>query len=257
MENVFSEININNGDTVLVSSDILKILLYNKKVEGKISPDNIIDMLKEKIGNTGNLLFPTYNWSFCEGKEFDYKKTKSLCGTLSNIALHRKDFKRTKNPIYSLAVYGKDMDHITNLDHKDCFSFNSPFGYLIKKKAKNLFINLHYRVGGFPFVHVVEQKVGVNYRFKKNFKSYYVDSKETKTIKTFSMFVRDISKNIGTTFIREEFDNVLKENNAFNTSQILGGSSEVHVIEVATAFDLLMKNLSNKGNYIYSAKINE
>ena len=71
------------------------------------------------------------------------------------------------------------------------------------------------------------------------------------------MFVRDISKNIGTTFIREEFDNVLKENNAFNTSQILDGSSEVHVIEVATAFDLLMKNLSNKGNYIYSAKINE
>ena len=103
----------------------------------------------------------------------------------------------------------------------------------------------------------MEQKVGVNYRFKKNFKSYYVDSKETKTIKTFSMFVRDISKNIGTTFIREEFDNVLKENNAFNTSQILDGSSEVHVIEVATAFDLLMKNLSNKGNYIYSAKINE
>ena len=84
----FSEININNGDTVLVSSDILKILLYNKKAfESKISPDNIIDMLKEKIGNTGNLLFPTYNWSFCEGKEFDYKNTKSLCGTLSNIAL--------------------------------------------------------------------------------------------------------------------------------------------------------------------------
>ena len=257
MKNVFSEININNGDTVLVSSDILKILLYNKKAKDKISPDNIIDMLKEKIGNNGNLLFPTYNWSFCEGKEFNYKKTKSLCGTLSNIALQRKDFKRTKNPIYSFIVYGKDMEYITNLDHKDCFSLNSPFGYLIKKKAKNLFINLHYRFGGFPFVHVVEQEVGVNYRFKKNFKSYYVDKKETKTMETFSMFVRDIAKNIGTTFIREEFDNVLKENNAYHTSKILDGSSEVHVIEVATAFDLLMKNLSNNGNYIYSAKINE
>lgn len=257
MKNVFSEININNGDTVLVSSDILKILLYNKKVESKISPDNIIDMLKEKIGNTGNLLFPTYNWSFCEGKEFDYKNTKSLCGTLSNIALQRKDFKRTKNPIYSFTVYGKDMEHITNLDHKDCFSFNSPFGYLIEKKAKNLFINLHYRVGGFPFVHVVEQKVGVNYRFKKDFKSFYVDKNNTKTMKTFSMFVRDISKNVGTTFIKEEFDDVLKEKKAFNTSKILDGSSEVNIIEVATAFDLLVENLSNKGNYIYSAKINE
>ena len=74
MKNVFSEININNGDTVLVSSDIVKILLYNKKLKEKISPDNIIDMLKEKIGPTGNLLFPTYNWSFCEGKEYNYKE---------------------------------------------------------------------------------------------------------------------------------------------------------------------------------------
>ena len=141
-------------------------------------------------------------------------------------------------------------------DHKDCFSFNSPFGYLIEKKAKNLFIN-YTIVLSFPFVHVVEQKVGVNYRFKKDFKSFYVDKNNTKTMKTFSMFVRDISKNVGTTFIKEEFDDVLKEKKAFNTSKILDGSSEVNIIEVATAFDLLVENLSNKGNYIYSAKINE
>ena len=35
MKNVFSEININIGDTVLVSSDILKILLLNKKLKEK------------------------------------------------------------------------------------------------------------------------------------------------------------------------------------------------------------------------------
>ena len=103
----------------------------------------------------------------------------------------------------------------------------------------------------------MEQKVGVNYRFKKDFKSFYVDKNNTKTMKTFSMFVRDISKNVGTTFIKEEFDDVLKEKKAFNTSKILDGSSEVNIIEVATAFDLLVENLSNKGNYIYSAKINE
>ena len=38
-------------------------------------------------------------------------------------------------------------------------------------------------------------------------------------MKTFSMFVRDISKNVGTTFIKEEFDDVLKEKKAFNTSK--------------------------------------
>ena len=83
MKNIFSEININNGDTVLVSSDVLKILLYNKKVESKISPDNIIDMLKEKIGN-GNLLFPTYNWSFVKGKNLIIK-ILNLCVEHSQI----------------------------------------------------------------------------------------------------------------------------------------------------------------------------
>ena len=140
MKNVFSEININIGDTVLVSSDILKILLLNKKkLKEKISPNDIIDMLKEKIGSTGNLLFPTYNWGFCQGKVYHYKKTRSLCGTLSNTALQRNDFVRTKNPIYSFAVYGKDMELISNMHHKDCFSLDSPFGYLIKKKLKIYF----------------------------------------------------------------------------------------------------------------------
>ena len=68
---------------------------------------------------------------------------------------------------------------------------------------------------------------------------------------------RDISKNIGTTFIREEFDNILKQNNAYQISKILDGSSEVHIINVEIAYNLLKKNLENNGNYIFFAKINE
>ena len=30
------------------------------------------------------------------------------------------------------------MELISNLEHKDCFSLNSPFGYLIDKKAKKI-----------------------------------------------------------------------------------------------------------------------
>jgi len=256
MNNIFSKININEGDTVLVSSDILRILL-NKSSNNQISPDKIIDMLKEKIGKSGNLLFPTFNWGFCQGKNFDYKKTQSLCGTLSNIALKRDDFIRTKNPIYSFVVTGKDMELISNLEHKDCLSLNSPFGYLIDKKAKNLFIDLHYRAGGFPFVHVIEQEVGVEYRYNKNFTGLYTDKDEKVTKQIFSMFVRDLSKNIGATLTSETFDNVLKENNGIEISKILNGSSEVQIININVAYDLLKKNLENNGDYIFSEKINE
>lgn len=256
MNNVFSKINVNEGDTILVSSDILRILL-NKSSNNQISPDKIIDMLKEKIGKNGNLLFPTFNWGFCEGKNFDYKKTQSLCGTLSNIALKRDDFIRTKNPIYSFVVTGKDAELISNLEHKDCFSLNSPFGYLIDKKAKNLFIDLHYRARGFPFVHVIEQEVGVKYRYNKNFTGLYIDEGGKITEQTFSMYVRDLSKNIGATLISEKFDNTLKKNNGIEISKILNGCSEVQIISIKIAYDLLKKDLSNNGEYIFSEKINE
>ena len=129
MKNLFAEVNLSTGDTVMVSSDVLKIMIHNKKSKNKIDIDSIIDMIIEKISHKGTLLFPTFNWDFCSGKDFDYKKTLSQCGTLSNIALKRSDFKRTKNPIYSFAVTGKDKDFFCNMPHRDSFSFDSPLGY--------------------------------------------------------------------------------------------------------------------------------
>lgn len=257
MDNIFSKVDINDGDTVLVSSDILRILINNRNFKNVISPDKIIDMLKDKIGKNGNLLFPTFNWDFCKGNDYHYKTTESFCGTLSNIALKRNDFLRTKNPIYSFVVTGKDMQFISELEHKDCFSLNSPFGYLINKKAKNLFIDLHYRSRGFPFVHVVEQEVGVSYRYMKNFTGFCTDKDKKKTKKTYSMYVRDLKKNIGATLISEKFDKILLNNKAFQKLKILNNSSEVQIINIKVAYDLLKKDLANNGDFIFSVKIDE
>ena len=62
-----------------------------------------------------------------------------MAGSMGSFALKRKDFRRTKNPIYSFAVTGKDKDYLCNLNHNNCFDFDSPFGYLIKNHAKNAF----------------------------------------------------------------------------------------------------------------------
>ena len=174
MKNFFETLNIDKGDKVLVSSDILRILMLSKKKENNLNPDTIIDMLKEKIGEEGTLLFPTYNWDFCKGKDFNYKTTYSLSGALGNSALKRNDFVRTKNPIYSFAVTGKDKKLLSSINHESCFGLDSPFGYLIKNKGKNLFIDIDYK-SGFTFCHVAEETVGVSYRYLKEFTGYYLD----------------------------------------------------------------------------------
>ena len=211
-------------------------------------------MLIEKVGKSGTLMFPTYNWDFCKGIEFDYKKTMSFCGALSNTALKRKDFLRTKNPIYSFAVTGKDKDLICNMKHDNCFSLNSPFGYLIKNKGKNLFIDLHYRIGGFPFVHLAEQQVGVKYRFLKIFTGNYIDDSNNKSKVNYSMYVRDPKSKVAITFIHEKFDDILKKINAYK--EVFLDEISLTMIDIEKAYSHLVEDLKNGGDLIYTKKTN-
>ena len=241
---------INLGDKILVSSDILKLLIRYKNKKEKFDPNLIIDMLLDRVGKSGTLMFPTFNWSFCKGKDYDYKKTKSSCGSLTNIVLNRKDFLRTKNPIYSFAVSGKDKDFICEMKHENCFSLDSPFGYLIKNNGKNLFIDVHYRERGFPFVHIAEQEVGVKYRFLKKFSGNYIDSKNNKSMINCLFYVRDKKLNVGRTLINETFDETLKKINAYKETFV--EDTFLSIIDIKKAYEILVKDLKNKGNLIYS-----
>ena len=125
------------------------------------------------------LCFPTFNWDFCKGNAFNYLKTKSLTGSLGNLALKRKDFLRSVNPIYSFSIFGKDKQKIAKMSHRACFGLNSPFGFLIKNGGKNLFIDLDYK-SALTYAHVAEETVGVNYRYIKTFNGLYYDRKNKK-----------------------------------------------------------------------------
>jgi len=252
--NAFEKISIFQGDKILVSSSILNILLA-KKNEGKIFDANlIIDLLIQRVGKSGTLMFPTYNWDFCKGNEFNYKKTLSVAGSLGNLALKRKDFLRTKNPIYSFAVTGKDKELVCNLNHESCFGLDSPFGYLIKNNGKNLFIDIDYKKG-FTFCHVVEESVGVNYRYLKNFSGTYVNQSNQKSKVNYKMYVRDLTTNVIETIINEKFDDMLIKNKAYKKTVINGIS--LILIDIKKAYTLLVDDLKSRGNLLYTRKKNK
>ena len=135
-------LNITKGDILYVASDITQILLYYKSKKISFNPNEFIDYLYLKVGDEGTLLFPTFNWDFLRGKTFDYNNTPSMSGSLSKIALKRGDFLRTKHPIYSFAVKGKDKEQLFNLDDKSGWGKNSIFAYFHENSAKNLFIEM-------------------------------------------------------------------------------------------------------------------
>ncbi len=251
IEKIFESINISNGDKVLVSSSILKFLIKYKK-ENKIFDANlIIDLLISKIGKEGTLLFPTFNWDFCKGRDFDYYKTQSSSGSLGNFALQRSEFQRTKNPIYSFAVTGKDKDYICGLQHESCFGLDSPFGYLIKNRGKNLFIDIDYKEG-FTFDHIAEEAVGVDYRYFKNFEGFYINKLNKKEKVYYKMYVRDLSLGIDMTVIDKKFDKILINNNAYE-KKIIDGINFT-LIDIGKAYELAVKDLNSKRGLIYPKK---
>lgn len=204
------------GDVVFVSSDVKRMSIYELKHHNqRLDLNKFIDSIIQQIGPEGTLLFPVYNWGFCKGETFNYRTTKGTTGSLGNAALERQDFKRTKHPIYSFAVWGKDQDYLCSLDNHDSFEENSPFGYLNRVHAKNLVINVDL-THCYTFNIYLQQKSGMaEYRYIKPFSAHYVDEDGTETERCYSMFVRDYELNMETDYapIQEQFikDGVAKE----------------------------------------------
>jgi len=181
--------NINKNDIVLFCSDIIKLIIYYKSINKKFNANNFIDSIIDEIGKEGTLIFPTYNWGYCRGKTFDIKNSRSETGSLSNTTLNRKDFFRTKHPMYSFTVFGKHKNYLCNLENKRGFGKNSPFDFMYKNNAKIITLGTAIQEG-LTIIHYFEEKAKVEYRFHKYFKSNYIDIKGNPSVKTYSMYVK-------------------------------------------------------------------
>lgn len=192
---IVDQLDIQAGDKLFISSDVSKIA-YTCRVHGEVFDGNLfIDSIIRRLGSKGTLIFPTFNWGFCRGIAFDYHQTKSETGVLSQIALKRSDFKRTRHPIYSFAVWGHDQEWMVNMENTDSFGPDSPFALLASRRFKNLFIDVDYDSSATFVIHC-EQMAGVPYRYSKQFTAEYRDEFGVTTERTYSMYVRDLDQQV-------------------------------------------------------------
>ena len=185
-------LSIHPGDIVYIGSDIRPLMFSCMRNGEEFLPEILIDSLMERVTSSGTLLFPVFNWDFCGGKVFDYKHTPGMTGSLGNSALAFPGFGRTRHPIYSFAVWGKQKEHLCGLDNTRAFGPGSPFQFLHDENAKNLSFGVEWYMT-FTFLHHIEQISGkCTYRFHKNFTAPYVDGSGVCESRTYSMFVRDL-----------------------------------------------------------------
>lgn len=238
------------GDTVYVISDLMTLIQQTLKQKETFDTNLFIDSLIQKVGPDGTLLFPTFSWDFCKGIPFDYHKTPGRTGALGNAALARPDFRRTKHPLYSFAVWGKDQNKYCEMDPPDSFGEGTIFDCLHKQNAKALVIGLH-PLDGFTFLHHVEQAVGVPYRFHKTFTAPYTDENGATREKSYRMYVRDLD--LDATEHSEPLEQILKDLNIIRTQTF--DKTDFHTIFLSPAFDVEAADIRyNDCRNIYSYK---
>lgn len=114
LKNVLISLGISKGDNLMVHASWRQF--YN--FEGK--PEDVIETLKEILGDEGTLLMPSYG---SERTFFDIRKTPSSAGVLSEVFRLLPDTYRSACTHFSVCASGKNAPEIIS-EH-----FNSEYGF--------------------------------------------------------------------------------------------------------------------------------
>ncbi len=188
---------IDEGDTILIHSSIKRTLQDITKKGTPFNADDLLQSFIEAVGINGTLVFPLFNFNFKEEKFFDINKTVSNMGLLTETArLHPKS-ERTGHPMYSFCAIGKESNKFKIIDNKSAYGKDSPFALLLKLNGKIAVLDLEENES-MTVYHHVEEMHDINYRYHKNFTGEYINREGILSKRTYSIFVRDLDKNIKT-----------------------------------------------------------
>ncbi len=231
---------LSKGDSVWLASDVKTLLYTSFENEGTGDLNLLLDGLIDVVGPEGTILIPTFNWDFCKGKTFDIRKSPCQTGSIGKVALKRNDFKRTRHPIYSFAVWGRDKELLCEMDNKSSFGADSPFTYCRDNNTKNVFIDVECQ-HSFTFVHYVEEQAGISYRYLKDFTAGYIDEDGIESTRTYSMNVRDLDKDIFITIYPFEED--FKRIGASRRYEVNG--IPMKTVEIGKTYDIIYNDVKN------------
>lgn len=171
-------IGIKKNDIIFCHSSLFLFNISNK-MEAKKLCSLIYKCIKNKIGENGTLIVPTFTYSISSGQQYDYKNSKNICGIFSEYVRKKKSTKIYIDPNVSVAANGGLAEYFTKKPTKNSYCKNSFFDRFVKKKGKICNINLD---SGSTFIHYFERKLKVNYRYDKTFFGYSGKKKISSTL---------------------------------------------------------------------------
>ncbi|MHB8062985.1 MAG: AAC(3) family N-acetyltransferase [Ruminiclostridium sp.] len=231
---------VKQGDTIFIHADVSTI--------GRLAQANrslflggILTAFKEAVGLQGTIIMPTFTYSFCRGEIYDIKNSPSTVGCLTEYFRNLSEVVRTKDPIFSTAIWGKNAKEYVNVS-KNCFGTDSIFDYMHRDNAKIVM----FGTPKFPLTHFhyVEQKLNMPYRFIKKFTGIIKNNDEEYSDEVF-YFVRKLDE-ISTSNPRK-LQNYLRSQDVVSTIPI--GFHYIEILQENEIFDSIY-NMLIKDPYI-------
>lgn len=217
IEELFHKIGLCSGETVLVFSNAASLGLTENGLEG------IYQAFKNILGPDGTLVVPTFTFSFCNGEEFDVTNTKSICGAFTNYVPTIPGAIRSIHGNHSFAAIGARAEEALITTDKSSFGSGSALTSMLKMNAKVLLLGVIHNT----YIHYVEQKFNVEYRYDKIFTGTIRQGERTYQ-DTFNFYVRKIGVEGTSTENRAPQRNLFFGTSACKTIEYGYGTHRLH-----------------------------
>jgi aminoglycoside 3-N-acetyltransferase len=185
------------ADAVFLHSDVRRC----GRAEGRAPRDKLTTVLSGLATAVpdGALVLPTFTYSFTRGEPFDVAASPSTVGGLGEHFRTLPGVQRTPEPIFSTAIRG-DLEpawteRLMAVGDKDCFGPESVFAWLVERDGLIAFLDTPFQAC--TFVHHVEQRLAVAYRYRKVFEGEVIAGAERRHVRAHYL-VRHLDQDVVT-----------------------------------------------------------
>ncbi len=183
-------IGVMSGDVLMVHSYLPALGLMENGIAG------VIDTLLEALGLEGTLVMPTFTYRFFNddfqrGIPFGPDRIPSETGVITEDFRNRSGVLRSIGPIHPVAAFGPYASEIVGQGiRQSSFGSDSPWAKMLELGGKNLMLGTDYQNGA-AFLHLIEERFGVPYRFWKDFPGTAIVLGQVRAV-VYRMYVRNL-----------------------------------------------------------------
>lgn len=164
--NIASSLGLKTHDVVYLTVDIRNLTKACKSRNEHFDAKLFIKSFQEILLD-GTIVVPAFTDYLEDGMTYDPDQNEPSTGAFSSFVWQMSDFERTLDPMHSVFVWGNKVSELVNYSHNNAYGEQSVFGFLKKNNAKFVIIDYPLQES-FPYVHFVEQYLGVPYRRMSN-----------------------------------------------------------------------------------------